>query len=133
MTFGIVFMAAVWCIFQFIPHQIISIFGTESDLYMEFAVKCLRINMAACPLIAVSIVTGIFFQSIGKPVQSTILSLLRQVAVLIPTVLIFANIWGVEGILRAMPTSDTISAVISAIMIMAYWKKIFAKEGMRNE
>lgn len=133
MTFGIIFMAAAWCIFQFMPHQIISIFGTESDLYMEFAVKCLRINMAVCPLIAVSVITGIFFQSIGRPVQSTILSLLRQVIVLVPTVLIFASIWGIEGILRAMPTSDTISAVISAIMIMAYWKKIFAKEGVRNE
>ena len=133
MTFGIVFMCVAWCVFQLFPSQIISIFGKESDLYMEFAVKCLRLNTIACPLIAVSAITGIFFQSIGKPVQSTILSLLRQILVFVPAVLIFSAIWGINGLLWAPATSDIISAVIAATVIAVYWKKIFAKGGAKHE
>lgn len=47
-------------IFQVFPEQIIGIFGQESDLYVEFAVKCFRIYLLACFLIPSGAVVGIF-------------------------------------------------------------------------
>ncbi len=52
-------LAAAFLVFQFCPQYIINIFGQESELYMEFAVKCFRIFLLACFLIGVNAVTGI--------------------------------------------------------------------------
>ena len=115
-------------IFQFCPEYIINLFGQESELYMEFAVKCFRIYLLACFMIGAGAVTGIFFQAIGKPVPAALLTLSRQIIFLIPAMLLFGYLWGVEGILWAGPVGDGLSGVISLITLAVSWKKIFSKE-----
>ncbi len=121
-------LVAAFFIFQFCPEYIINLFGQESDLYMEFAVKCFRVYLLACFMIGAGAVTGIFFQAIGKPVPAALLSLSRQIIFLIPAMLLFGYLWGVEGILWAGPVGDGLSDVISLITLGAFWKKIFNKE-----
>ena len=119
-------------IFQVFPVQIISIFGQESDLYVEFAVKCFRIYLLACFLIPSGAVVGIFFQSIGKPVQAAALTLSRQVILLIPAMLIFGYTMGVEGILWAGPFSDALSGIIALITVKVLWNGIFENKGQKE-
>lgn len=121
-------MVAAWFIFQLFPETIINLFGQESELYMEFAVKCFRIYLLACFMIPFSMVIGIFYQAIGKPVPSMILSLSRQIIFLIPAMLILGALTGVEGILWAGPVSDTLSGAISLAAVLAGWKKIFPED-----
>ena len=59
---GTAIMVVALFIFQVFPEQIIGIFGQESDLYVEFAVKCFRIYLLACFLIPSGAVVGIFFR-----------------------------------------------------------------------
>ena len=125
---GSAIMAAAFFIFQIFPEQIINLFGKESELYIEFAVKCFRVYLLACFLIPAGAVTGIFFQAIGKPVPATLLSLSRQIIFLTPAMLIFGYFMGVEGVLWAGPFSDGLSGVISLITVWLSWKKIFGKE-----
>lgn len=125
---GSAIMVAAFFIFQIFPEQIINLFGKESELYIEFAVKCFRVYLLACFLIPAGAVTGIFFQAIGKPVPATLLSLSRQIIFLIPAMLIFGYFTGVEGVLWAGPFSDGLSGVISLITVWLSWKKIFNKE-----
>ncbi len=95
---------------------------------MEFAVKCFRVYLLACFMIGAGAVTGIFFQAIGKPVSAAVLSLSRQIIFLIPAMLLFGHLWGVEGILWAGPVGDGLSGVISLITLGIFWKKIFSKD-----
>ena len=71
-------MALGTAIFQLFPEAIISIFGSESELYREFAVKSLKIFLLQIALNGFQLCTGVFFQAIGKPVQATLVSLSRQ-------------------------------------------------------
>ena len=121
-------LVAAFFIFQFCPEYIINLFGQESDLYMEFAVKCFRVYLLACFMIGAGAVTGIFFQAIGRPIPAALLSLSRQILFLIPAMLLFGYLWGVEGILWAGPVGDGLSGVISLMTLGAFWKKIFNKE-----
>lgn len=123
-----IILVVAFFIFQFAPHSIVALFGDESDLYTEFAVMSIRVFLLLCPCIGVGCVTGIFFQAIGKPVQSAFLTLLRQIIVLLPAILILSYFIGVEGVLWAGPLGDGISAIVSAIVTMSYWKKIFPAE-----
>lgn len=120
-------MIAALFIFQLFPETIINLFGQESELYMEFAVKCFRIYLMACFMIPSSMVIGIFYQAIGKPMPSMILSQSRQIIFLIPAMLVLGALFGVEGILWAGPLSDTLSGVMSLAAISISWKSIFAE------
>lgn len=115
-------------VFQVFPKPIINFFGQESDLYMEYAIKCFRIYLLGCFMIGANAVTGIFFQSIGKPVQSAFLSLSRQIVFLVPGLLILGATVGVEGLLWAGPIADISAGVISLITVLICWKKIFMEE-----
>lgn len=125
-------LAIAFLIFQFWPEYIIALFGQESDLYMEFALKCFRIYLLACFAIGVSSVTGIFFQAIGRPIPAALLSLSRQIIFLIPAMLIFGALMGVEGVLWAGPFSDGLSAIVSLLTIGLFWKGIFDKGGEKQ-
>lgn len=105
-------------VFQVFPKPIINFFGQESDLYMEYAIKCFRIYLLGCFMIGANAVTGIFFQSIGKPVQSAFLSLSRQIVFLVPGLLILGATVGVEGLLWAGPIADISAGVISLITVL---------------
>jgi Na+-driven multidrug efflux pump len=113
-----------FCVFQSTPMSIVRLFGSESDLYNEFAVKCFRIFLLLCPIMGVQMVTGIFFQAIGKPVQSSILSLSRQILYLIPASLLLPLALGVEGVLWAGPIADFLAFLTALTMLKIYWKKL---------
>lgn len=119
-------MTVSFIILEVWPRQIVGIFGNQSDLYMAFAKECLQIYMLAFFTVGVSIVTGIFFQAIDKPMQSTVLSLLRQIVILVPAVLILGAIGDVETVLWAGPISDGVSCIASIGTIIFCWKKIFS-------
>ncbi len=125
LVLGTAIMFVALFIFQVFPKQIISIFGQESDLYVEFAVKCFRIYLLACFLIPAGAVSGIFFQAIGKPIPAAVLSLSRQIILLIPAMLILGYTMGVEGILWAGPFSDALSGIIALVTVRIFWKQIF--------
>lgn len=112
-------------VFQVFPESIINIFGQESELYMEFAVKCFRIYLLFCFMIPSGMVIGVFFQAIGKPIPAMVLSLCRQIVFLIPAMFILGAAIGIDGILWSGPVSDMLSGVVSLITVRAYWNKIF--------
>lgn len=95
---------------------------------MEFAIKCFRIFLMACFMIPCSLVIGVFFQAIGKPVSAMLLSLSRQIIFMIPTMYILAAVMGIDGLLWSGPVADGLSGITAIITAVACWKGIF-KEG----
>lgn len=106
-------------LFQTVPDKLIAIFGSSNDsVYVEFACLSFRIYLALCILNGVQIPSGIFFQAIGKSVKSAILSLSRQIVLLIPAMIILSSIFGIEGVLYAGPCADGIAFIISLILLI---------------
>lgn len=125
---GTVIMALAWVILELFPEQIVSIFGKQDALYMEFAEICMKRYMLASFTVGASIVTGIFFQSVDHPVQSTALSLLRQIVILVPCVLILGAVGSVTTVLWAGPISDAASCIASIATLLFCWKRLFPTE-----
>ncbi|MCC8045529.1 MAG: MATE family efflux transporter [Clostridiales bacterium] len=119
-----VILTVAFAVFQLAPMSIVKIFGSESELYNEFAVKCFKIFLLACPLNGVQLVTSIFFQSIGKPTLATIISLTRQILYLLPAMLILPLALGVEGVLWAGALADILAFITALILLKMNWKKI---------
>lgn len=129
-SFGIctAIMLAALVVFQVFPESIIRIFGQESESYMEFAVKCFRIYLLACFMIPSGMVIGIFYQAIGRPVPSMVLSLSRQIIFLIPAMFMLSAVWGIDGLLWAGPVSDALSGILAIIVLWRGWRNIFEEK-----
>lgn len=111
-------------IFQFATQSVIDLFGSEEGLYNEFAIKCFRIFLLACVLNGFQTVASIFMQAIGKPVQSAILSLSRQIIVLVPAAFILSDIMGVEGVLWSGPVADVAAFILATVLLTLEMYKV---------
>jgi putative MATE family efflux protein len=107
-----------------LPHSIVRLFNSSDTGLLTFGVEGLRLSLMALPLIGFQVVTGNFFQSVGNAKVAVLLTLLRQVIILIPLLFILPNYFGLHGIWIAMPISDALSAVIVVFFIARHWKKL---------
>lgn len=112
-----------WLVVQIAPELLIKIFNNDSEL-LGIAKTGLRVYLVAIPVIGFQIISSNFFQSIGKAKISMFLSLLRQVILLIPLMLILPNFIGLNGIWVAGALADILSAIITGILLYSTMKKI---------
>lgn len=110
--------------FQFFPQVIIDFFGRNNELYNEFALKSFRIFLMLCIFIGFELTTCIFFQAIGKPAKSIILTLCKQTIFIIPLMIILPRFFGVEGVLYAGPCAEAMSVIVTAILIRKQLKEL---------
>lgn len=113
-------------LFQTIPEVLISAFGKGDTLYIEFACMAFRTYLLLTILNGVQIPSSIFFQAIGKSKKSAILSLSRQILLLIPAMIIFGELFGIEGVLYAGPFADAIAFLISLVLLIFEFKHLNA-------
>jgi Na+-driven multidrug efflux pump len=105
-------------IFEIFPYQIIALFGEENALFTEFAVKGFRIYLMFIFTAGFQILSASYFQAIGKPLKASVLSLSRQVLLLVPLLILLPRIFGLDGALYAGPTADGLSALITGYFII---------------
>jgi len=108
---------AAFAVVEIFPRQLIGLFGSESELYEQFAVLTFRIYLCLIILACVNKAAFIFLQSLGKPVQSTLLSLFREVILSVPLVMLLPRKFGLMGVLYSMPVSDAVAFVASVVII----------------
>lgn len=113
-----------WLICMLIPGSIISVFNSDNMELRAAGIMGLRIYCAVLPVIGFQIIASSYFQAIGMAKIATLLSLLRQILVLLPLVLILPKFWGIEGVWIANPISDVVAAVISFIIFRREFKKL---------
>ena len=101
--------------FQLFPHQIVSIFGSGSDLYFQFAERYLKIFMFMTFANGIQPMSSGFFTSIGKAKLGIIMSLTRQVLFLLPLIIIFSLVMGIDGVMYAGPIADAAAFALAIV------------------
>ncbi len=111
---------------EFLPRQLIGIFGSanESVYYTEFAVKAFRIYLCMIVFACLNKATFIFLQAMGKAVASTMLSMIREIVFGVGFALLLPIFFGLDGVLYSMPTSDILTAIVSAVIIAVTYKQL---------
>ena len=117
-----------WCCFQLFPQNIVNIFGQESELYNQFAVLCFRRFLITVCLAGITVPTGIFFQSIGKPVIAMISSMVRPLVFFIPALFFLTSRMGIDGALWAGPISDLLAFLLVSTLAIIEMRKLTATE-----
>ena len=115
---SVVISTIAFILFQTIPDKLISIFGSGDANYMEFACIAFRTYLMLVICNGIQIPSGIFFQAIGKSIKSAVLSLSRQILFLIPAMVTFGKLWGIDGILYAGPFADGLAFLIASTLLI---------------
>lgn len=104
---------------QVFPGSIIKMFNTEDPELFQIGVRGTRIGLFMTFLVGYQVVVGNYFQSTGNAKLAMLISLLRQVIVLTPILMILPNFIGLDGVWMSMP----ISGFISAIIVTFYFRR----------
>lgn len=106
---------ALIIIFPF-AEWVVRVFTIDSGL-IALATPGLRIVILASPIIGFQVVAAGMYQTIGKHRPALILSVLRQIVLLIPLILIFPLFFGLVGIWYAFPAADFLAGIITFFML----------------
>lgn len=107
----------IWGVTQLFPSFIINLFGGGDEL-LSLGVPALRFNFIFAPVLGFVMLATTFFQSIGKPAPSSIITLIRQVAALVPFIYVLPLFFGTIGIFWAQPVSDFLATLLSIFLIV---------------
>lgn len=101
---------------QFWTQGLIGLFNSDPTL-MAVTTKGMRIYLMMLPVIGFQIISSNYFQAVGKAPKAMFLSLLRQVIVLIPLLIILPRFIGLTGVWVAGPIADFTASVVTAIFL----------------
>ena len=101
----------------FIWHELfIGIFTREAEL-IKLGSQALRIMVFMFPLIGGQIVFTTYFQAAGRGLPSLLLSILREVLLFIPLLLLLSSLFGLNGVWLSRPVSDLLAFAITFYLI----------------
>jgi putative MATE family efflux protein len=99
---------------RILPVQMVSLFNREPAL-LEFGKNAILTWMMFLPVVGFQVVASNFFQAIGRYKSAMFLTLTRQIIFLIPAVLVFSRLWGINGLLHAAPFADALSFILTGV------------------
>ena len=129
LTIAVAIVATI--IFELFPHVLIRVFGNEGESYVAFAVLCFRIYLCLILFTCFQKSAGVFLQAIGKPIQSIIVSISRDLLFQFPAMMIMSSLWGIMGLLWAAPLADILAFIVTFIFITLQIKRL-SKEGSKK-
>lgn len=121
-----VMMFIGFLVFQFLPEPLFRLFDA-SDHMLSMGIPALRIISIHFLLAGFCIIVGSVFQALGNGVYSMIVSITRQLAVLLPAAYLLSRLDNVNYVWWAFPIAELASLVVSTFFLIRINRKILQK------
>jgi Na+-driven multidrug efflux pump len=107
------------------PEELVRLFAPDgsSDI-LTFGTKAMNIATLAMPIVGFQIVSTNLFVVTGRPKTSMLLSLTRQVVLLVPAIYLLGLLQGLIGVIIAAPIADALSSLLTAGFIVVELRKL---------
>ena len=112
--------------YELIPEALLGMFSASDDM-LAIGIPALRIIGIHYLIAWFCIIAGTVFQALGKAVFSMIVSIMRQLFVLVPAAYILASIGGLHAVWWSFPIAEVISLIISAIFLISINRTVIQK------
>ncbi len=116
--FAFITSIVLWSLGMTFTPQLISVFVKDNALIHE-SVKAFRIMIAVFPIISVYYVSIFYFQAMGKAKTSILISVLRQLIIMLPVSIILVKVFnlGAMGVWLSYPISDVLSSLAAFMLV----------------
>jgi putative MATE family efflux protein len=118
-----IILATTVCIAGFLAvmlfsADIVALFNAEDTQFIALGGRALKIAVLMLPLNGFQVVSWAYFQAVGKPKQAMILTMTKQILLVIPLVIILPGYFGLDGVWIALPISDFLAACLAATLLI---------------
>lgn len=120
MAIGIMFVGLI--IFQTCPRFLLATLFDASDHMLEIGVPALRIISLSFLFAGFCIIAGSVFQALGNGVYSLIVSVARQLLVILPVAYLFAKVFGLSMVWWSIPIAEIVSLTLSAVLLKRIYR-----------
>jgi putative MATE family efflux protein len=122
LLFATVIMFAGMIIFQLMPDKLMLLFNASQHM-SSIGIPALRIISSCFVLAGFGIMLSNFYQALGKGIYSLVISVCRQILVILPAAYILSQLFGLEGVWWAYPMSEGTGFAISVLLAFRIFKK----------
>ncbi len=124
-AYAVGIMVVGFTLFQLFPGMFISMFEAEegSGDMLAIGVPALRTISWSFLLAGFGVVAGSVFQALGHGVFSLIVSLVRQLVVLLPAAFLLSRLDGLRAVWWSFPISELFSAALSGIFLYRVYRR----------
>jgi len=119
---GLTIMLVGLAAFQLVPELMLSLFDPSPE-FMSMAVRALRTISWCFPVAAVCIILGSTFQALGTGIYSTIVSLCRQLIVLLPAAWLLSKTGDVNLVWWAWPIAETMGLSMTVFLFLRNYRQ----------
>ena len=113
---------------QIFPEPLLMMFSSDqavdSEALLKFGIPALKIISLCFPSAAIGIIIGSVFQSLGRSIFSMLISICRQLVLLIPAAALLALFGKVELVWWSFPIAEIGSLIVSLLLFLYTYKKI---------
>lgn len=110
-------------LFESIPQVLLGMFSASDDL-LKIGIPALR-TIGVHYLIAwFCIIAGTVFQALGKAIFSMVVSIMRQLVVLIPAAYLLAKFGGLHMVWWSFPIAEIMSFIVSTAFLIRIWRTV---------
>ena len=114
---GVGLSAIFWAVVMIFPKEMVLFFNEKSTFSaLKEGEKAMRTYFSLVILSSFGIIIPNYFQATGRSKYSVILNLLRQVIIFLIVVIIFSNVFKLNGVWYAQPFTDFVFFIILAVL-----------------
>ena len=128
MVYAVCLMAAGFLVFQIFPAQLFAMFDA-SETMLAIGVPALRIISLSFVLAGFGIVSGSVFQALGNGVYSLIVSVARQLLVLLPVAFLLSLTGNLNAVWWAFPIAELVSFGVSVFFLIRIYRRVIRHVG----
>ena len=126
LRWGISVTTVGFIILELFARPIATIFNGQDQALIDMASRVIRIVNIFLPIVPLQMMATTFFQAINQPLKAALLSLSRQILLVIPLVLILPLFWELDGVFLAPVVADGVSTLLAVYLL----KRFFNKHGV---
>ena len=122
-TYAVSIMIIGMILFWAFTKQLLGIFNASEQM-LAIGIPALRIISLSFLLAGFDIIIISVMQALGHGVISLIISMMRQLVVLLPAAFLFSKIWGLGAVWIAFPLAECVSLCVTLL----FWRKVYRNE-----
>ncbi len=122
-VFAFIFMSLGTLVFNLLPDALLGLFNA-SDSLKSLGEVALRLISLSFPLAAISIILGALFQAMGDGFYSMVVSVVRQLFILIPCAWLFGRLFGLNAVWFSFLTAEVFALVLSLFFFRKELRKL---------
>ncbi len=123
MSCAVIYMLAGLAVFEIMPDKLLMIFSASENV-MNIGVTALRIIALSFIFAGIGIVSSTVFQSIGNPLHSLLVSVLRQLVIILPVAYLLSLTGSVSNVWWSYPIAEVASFILSVFFLRKTFKKL---------